>query len=196
MDIFAHALWTAAGAKALSSHRKFVEKNRGPLKAWWAALWGIFPDLFAFGFPFIAMFYLMLTGQADGISWASHHFGFPANLAWIGDLPPKLYNISHSFVTFGVVFLIVWAIRRRPYYELLGWALHICIDIPSHAGSFYPTPLFWPLSGWKFLHGVSWANPTYMIINYTALSLTWIYIVVRWIRKRKALSHNKVVSSE
>jgi hypothetical protein len=186
MDIFAHTLWTAAGAKVLNTNRKFLEKNKGPMKVWWAAFWGVAPDLFAFGFPFLAGLYFIVTGHLDLSQFGAHHgLGLPESASWISDLPPKLYNISHSFVTFAVVFLVVWAIRKRPYYEMLGWALHIAIDIPSHVANFYPTPLFWPVSNWKFLHGVSWGNPTYMIINYSALALVWIFILVHYFRKKK-----------
>lgn len=197
MDIFAHTLWTAAGGKALNTNRKFLEKNKGPMKIWWAAFWGVAPDLFAFGFPFLAALYFIIAGQMDLSQFGAHHgLGLPINAEWISDLPPKLYNISHSFVTFAVVFLVVWAIRKRlarkngsrsggPYYEMLGWALHILIDIPSHVANFYPTPLFWPVSNWKFLHGVSWGNPTYMIINYSALALVWIFILVRAHKKKR-----------
>jgi len=200
VDIFAHTLWAAAAAKGANTNKKLVEKNKKPLSAVWAGFWGVAPDLFAFGFPFLAMGYLMLTGKASGVQWAGHHFGFPPSLAWIGDLPPKLYHISHSLVVFTAVFVIVWTIRRRlarknpsrsgrPYYELFGWMLHILIDIPSHAASFYPTPFLWPVSSYKFLYGVSWANPTYMVINYSLLAIVWIWIIINAYRMKSKRTH-------
>ncbi len=187
MDILAHTLWTGALAKTANKNKKVVEKNKKPLRVGWAALWGVLPDFFAFSFPFLAMIFFIVTGEMSLSSFGEHHgFGFPAGSEWISSLPPKLYSISHSLVIFSATFLVIWAIRARrarkdptrsggPYYEMLGWALHILIDIPSHAGNFYPTPFLWPVSDYKFLHGVSWANPTYMIINYSALAIVCVY---------------------
>ncbi len=180
MDIFAHSLWTAAAAKGANKNKKLIEKNKGPLRAGVTAFWGVAPDLFAFGFPFLASLYFFITGQINLSNAASHRwFNLPESANWIAKLPPHLYQISHSLVIFSVVFLVVWTIRRRPYYEMLGWLLHILIDIPSHSANFYPTPFLWPISDFKFLYGVSWGNQIYMIINYSLLALTWGYILTR-----------------
>jgi hypothetical protein len=90
-----------------------------------------------------------------------------------------LYQYSHSLVIWAVVFLVVWAFYKRPRYELLGWALHILIDIPSHALSFYPTPFLFPISDYRFPYGIQWSNQVFMLINYSALLIVWGSILVK-----------------
>ncbi len=187
MDIFAHTLWTAAAARGVNTNKKVLLENKAPLSVGWSAFWGVFPDLFAFGLPFIAALYFIITGKISISEIGSHHgAGLPESASWIASLPPHLYQISHSAVIFAVVFLVVWAVRRRPYLELSGWLLHILIDIPSHTASFYPTPFLWPISNYHFLYGVSWANPTYMIVNYSALAVVYLYFLFRKKKQIKA----------
>ncbi len=179
MDIFAHTLWTAALAKGANTNKKVIEKNTKPLRVGWAAFFGVAPDLFAFSPVFFVAFFMLISGKISFGEFGNHHglSALEAMPSWLD--PSGLYHISHSVVIFLAVFLVVWAIRRRPYYEMMGWLLHILIDIPSHAASFYPTPFLWPLSDYRFLHGVSWANPTYMIINYSLLVIVWVYFLVK-----------------
>lgn len=168
MDIFAHTLWAAVGAKGINaaSHRRAF--NVG-----WTAFFGVFPDLFAFGFTFLTALPTFLSDR-----------GF--HRSSLSGLPHELYNYSHSLVIWAAVFLLVWAIRKKPWLPLFGWALHILIDIPSHVISFYPTPFLFPLSGYRFPYGIQWSNKWYMIINYVALAAVWMYILVRYIRRRQA----------
>ena len=182
MDILAHTLWANAGARGLN---KIREKKGKPkiIHAGWTGFWGVFPDLFAFTIPFIVALYKIITGELTSSSFGSHH-------APVGtfDLASYLYQYSHSLVIWVAVFLIVWAISRRPRYELLGWALHILIDIPSHAIGFYPTPFLFPISEYRFPYGVAWSNMWYMIINYSGLILVWTGIMVSRLRQRRKAS--------
>ncbi len=168
MDILAHMLWANYGARA---GNKQLEKKKKPLiKLPWVTFFGVFPDLFAFTIPFcIGIFNLIFKGQG------MDHLGSHHGLAGGFDLARFLYQFSHSIVIWAVVFCLVWYLSKRPRLELLGWALHILIDIPSHAASFYPTPFLFPVSEYKFLHGVSWGNTTYMIINYSLLLIVTLY---------------------
>ena len=177
MDIFAHGLWTGAAAR-YANHKKATERRVNP---WLAAFWGVVPDLFAFTIPFIAMIWALTTGD---MQWSD--FGPPEDSA-TGERPSfalshSLYNISHSAVTFAAAFGLVWLFRKRPQWEMLGWLLHIMIDIPTHSAEFFPTPLFWPISAWKFLSGFSWGVWWFMIANYTALGAAYFWL---W-RKEKA----------
>ncbi len=176
MDIFAHGLWTSAGAKLVN--KKTTKEKLSVLQT---AFWGIFPDLFAFGIPFSVLIFNVITGQM-GIDAFAHHSDMENN---IGDpsgnfpfhtLAYSLYNISHSIVVFMVVFGIVWCIRKKPVYELCGWLLHILIDIPTHSSQFYPTPVFWPVWGWKFLHGFSWGVWWFQCINYACIIIVYIWL--------------------
>jgi hypothetical protein len=105
-------------------------------------------------------------------------------LAGSFDIAAYLYQFSHSLVVWAFVFGVVWYFSKRPRYELLGWALHIFIDIPSHAIGFYPTPFLFPLSDYRFPYGVSWGNTWYMITNYTALAFVWISIAFRKVKRK------------
>lgn len=168
MDIFAHTLWAAAGARGLNA--KFKKRL---FRVGWTAFFGVFPDLFAFGIPLILSIPNMIKNGVN-IFAHSHH-----------DLSPVLYQYSHSIVIWALVFILVWIIFKRPAFFLFGWALHILIDIPSHAGNFYPTPFLFPISDYKFLHGISWANKWYMIINYSALLVVFLGMLIYEYKTKK-----------
>jgi hypothetical protein len=170
MDIFAHALWTSAGARG--ANESFFKKHR--ISVAWTAFWGIFPDLFAFGIPMILSVPMIIKN------------GFHFDRSLLLGLPQELYQYSHSLVIWAVVFLVVWLIAKRPKLALLGWALHILIDIPSHAGTFYPTPFLFPISNYKFLHGIPWSNKWYMLINYSCLLIVFGFMLIRDLRKKRA----------
>jgi hypothetical protein len=122
----------------------------------------------------------VVTGEAPLAEWHNHH-------AVLGgfDLAAYLYQYSHSLVIWAAVFIIVWIVSRRPRWELLGWALHILIDIPSHVIDFYPTPFLFPISEYRFPYGIQWSNMWYMIINYSALAGVWIWIVIKKLQKKR-----------
>ncbi len=179
MDILAHTLWTNAGARGVNKLR--AKKGKPKLMhVGWAAFWGVFPDFFAFTIPFILVIFKIITGQISSLSFGQHHMtvsGF--------DLAAYLYQYSHSLVVWATVFLVVWIISRRPRWELLGWALHILIDIPSHDIEFYATPFLFPVSAYRFPYGVAWSNKWYMIINYSALVSVWGTILFKKFRNKR-----------
>ena len=176
MDIFAHTLWTAAGARGTNATLK-KKGSSSRIHVGWAAFWGVVPDFFAFTLPFFIGMYAVLF-RGIPLREFSHH----TYISGI-DLGGYLYQYSHSLVIFAVTFIAVWAICRRPRWEMLGWALHILIDIPSHSIEFFPTPFLFPLSDYRFPYGVSWASFWYMVINYSALLLVWGGIFIRDLRK-------------
>jgi hypothetical protein len=142
----------------------------------WAVFFGVAPDLVGFA-P--AFFYMLFSG---------HSFGPKAfdSGVWVFKFASEAYNYTHSLVIFVGVALIVAALRNgRIYWPMFGWLLHILIDIPSHK-DFYETPFLFPLSNYRFSHGVSWAHPTYMFINYGALIIVYIAIYLV-LRKKKTI---------
>lgn len=163
MDIFAHGLWSAAAASGINR----VSNTR--IRPGWTALCGVFPDLFAFSLPVIQATYLRIAGTPSlgpaGRRVVPHHMEW----AW------QLYQISHSLFVFALVFGLAALIARRPVFELLGWLLHILIDIPSHSLRFFPTPFLWPVSSYHF-DGVSWANRWFMLTNYSALAIAYFLL--------------------
>ncbi|OGD32488.1 hypothetical protein A3C91_02555 [Candidatus Azambacteria bacterium RIFCSPHIGHO2_02_FULL_52_12] len=177
MDIFAHGLWAGAGYKALN--RKYGTKLNVKI----AAFWGIFPDIFAFSIPLTWMTVQLLLGNIQTSDF-SHHpaVGEPPaqDTLWIFALANSLYSISHSAVVFFAVFFGVWFILKRPVWELGGWLLHILIDVPTHTYQFFPTPVFWPLSGITF-SGIAWSEPWFMFLNYGMLLVMYLFLM----RKKK-----------
>jgi len=170
MDILAHTLWANAGGKGLN---KVLDKKGKPklkVHVGWTAFWGVFPDLFAFLIPFVISYSSLLINGGNFFD-ARHHSSF--------GISSTLYQYSHSLVIWAVVFIIIWIISKRPRLELLGWALHILIDIPSHAIGFFPTPFLFPISEYRFPYGVSWSNKLYMIINYSALLVIYVGFLIK-----------------
>lgn len=180
MDIFAHILWANAGARGANAIAERKGKKKFKISPFWTGFFGVAPDFFAFTIPFLMVIYNGIFGESSFSEFGRHHITNPSGF----DLAAYLYQFSHSLVIFALVFILVWVISRRPRYELLGWLLHILIDIPSHSAGFYPTPFLFPISDYKFLYGVSWANIWYMIINYSLLAIIWIYILIKKLRKR------------
>ncbi|MBI5139393.1 hypothetical protein HZA26_02170 [Candidatus Nomurabacteria bacterium] len=178
MDIFAHTLWANAMAReandlALKKNQSTQVDKKFQMHVGWTAFFGVFPDFFAFTIPFLLRFYFIIVGgnslstffERPRIEGEGFQNGF--------DLAHNLYQYSHSLVIWGFVFIVVWAIYKRPRYELLGWALHILIDIPSHVLAFFPTPFLFPISDYKFPYGIQWSNQWFAIINYSLLLLVF-----------------------
>jgi len=163
MDIFAHALWTAVAAKIVG------DKTRKPIRLGWAAFWGVFPDLFTFTVPAVMRVWWYSTGTTHSLL-PDPQSARRLQFAW------QLYHCSHSLLVFALVFGLVWLIFRRPVFEMLGWALHILIDIPTHQGIF-AVRFLWPLSNYAF-SGIRWEAPWFLAANYGVLFglLAWLWV--------------------
>lgn len=177
MDVFAHTLWTAAAAKGVNEKLDADHAARR-LNVGLTAFFGVMPDLFAFTIPFVWLFWqrLVLRNPVDFIRPGVQPTGTAAKLMALSE---HLYNISHSAIIFAAVFGLVWLLRGSPYWELSGWLLHIVIDIPTHTNDFFPTPVLWPLSKWHFTHGISWAEPWFMLVNYGAIAVVYLILIIR-----------------
>jgi hypothetical protein len=158
MDILAHALWTAGAAVPLR------RRLRRPLSVGWAVYWGVFPDVFSFSVPALVRIWWYLSGTTTSLlpnANGPQHFRF----VW------QLYYASHSLLVFAVAFGLGWILAGRPVLEMLGWGLHILIDIPTHQGMF-ALHFLWPLSSCR-LSGVRWEDRRFMAGNYSALFLLY-----------------------
>jgi membrane-bound metal-dependent hydrolase YbcI (DUF457 family) len=114
MDILSHGLWggIAFGRK---SRRSF----------WLAFAIGLAPDLLSFGILWTAV----ILGLADPPDF-SH--GTPPE----STIPPyvhHLYDVTHSFLVFLFVFLLIWFATKRPRWEVAAWGLHVLVDVPTHS---------------------------------------------------------------
>lgn len=165
MDILSHGLW---GGLAVGRENK---------KSFWGAFaFGVFPDVFAFGLPFSHLVFSLLSGGAGEVvtEHASGHPNIPAYTY-------GLYDISHSLVVFLAIFLLVWAVRRKPLWEMSAWGLHIALDIFTHNDKFFPTPFLWPVSDF-YVNGIAWGQPLIFFPNVALLAALYAYW---WYVRRK-----------
>ncbi len=168
MDIFAHGLWTNA---IFESVARVKQKTRSRREIWLAILFGVAPDIFAFGSLLITN---IVTGFGNYMLIPSYVYG--------------LYNFSHSLLIFISVFIIVGAIRGRPYWLLSAWGLHILIDLYSHSRSFFATPFLFPLSSFT-VSGISWDTPIFFALNYIALAVVYLWLYA-WRKSKVAQNEN------
>jgi hypothetical protein len=171
MDVVAHALWTNAVFYA-----KYARDRR---QRYWAAFFGVMPDFIAFGPVFAVMAWQRLFNNITVGSYMAAY----AHPSGIYAFAIQAYNYSHSLVVFGIAFVAIWLARRgRPYWPMLGWALHIVIDIFTHP-DFFRTPFLYPLSNVRNYHAISWAHPLFMLINYSCIAV--VYIIIWRYQRRK-----------
>jgi hypothetical protein len=159
VDILSHGLWGGIA---------FGRRNRPSF--WLAFVIGLAPDLMSFGILYGAV----TLGMADAPDFSR---GTPPESS-IPQYVPHLYNVTHSFLVFLLVFLLVWRLRRRPLWELAAWGLHVLVDVPTHSFAFFPTPVFWPLSNWKF-DGWQWMTPAILVSNYLLLAICYAWFAFR-----------------
>jgi membrane-bound metal-dependent hydrolase YbcI (DUF457 family) len=162
VDTLSHGLW---GGAAFAP--------RGPRKFGAAFFFGVAPDLFSFGlFHATRPDWLKarILGDVSG----------PPSLAILPDFVFHAYNLTHSLVVWAVVFSLVWALRKRPFWPLAAWGLHVVCDIPTHNSSYFPTPYLWPFPT-PYVEGISWATPWFMALNYGALLAAYlgIFLIAR-----------------
>lgn len=159
MDIVSHGLWGGAA---------FGRKNK---KSFWTAfVFGIAPDFLAFA-PFFATIFL-------GLSKLPNIHQEPPDPALIPSYVYNVYSVTHSLVIFLSVFLIVWFVLKRPFWEMSAWGLHIIMDIPTHSHAFFPTPFLWPLSHLE-VNGIPWSHAVIMIPNIILLVIIYCLFFIK-----------------
>ena len=98
------------------------------------------------------------------IVFSEFEFGRPSREElpyWVYDL----YDISHSMVTALVFIAIAYKINKDFAWPMLAWPMHIIVDFFTHSIEFFPTPILWPISDYRF-DGVPWSNPYVLGINF------------------------------
>ncbi len=156
-----------------------VAFGRASKKSFWLSfLFGVGPDLLSFGL-FTAGTWVGLFDHPD---WSSGRHPDPSQIPQFVHI---LYDVTHSFIVFALIFALVWFFRKKPLYEMLGWPLHILVDIPTHSDQFFPTPFLWPLSDYR-VNGHPWSSPEIFIPNVILiLSLyLWFYVIKPWRQKK------------
>jgi len=163
MDFISHGLWGGIA---------FGRKNKRNFL--FSFLIGIAPDVLSFG-VFFAMTILGIIDKPNFGVGPHDPNSFPS-IIYI------LYNITHSLVIFGIVFLIIWMILKRPFLLLLSWGIHVILDIFTHSFEFFPTPFLWPISDFK-LDAWMWGNPWIFISNLVLLIVLYVWFFIVKIRK-------------
>lgn len=151
MDTFSHALW----GKGLFGYRKY---------RWFSIFFGALPDLLSFGLYFL--FNLLIS--SDGLKT-----GKPS----LDEIPIwvfRLYDFSHSIIVALIFILIVYRFNKDFCFPMLAWPLHILLDFPTHSKAYFPTPIFWPISDFKF-DGIPWSNPYIWFANVFCILIIFIY---------------------
>ncbi len=180
MEIVAHGLWAAAAVVG-ARKKTHVRAHLG-----WTVWWAAFPDVLAFGVPIIAGLALMAVGRAG----ETHHFPPRAHLG----LP--LYPAAHSLIVFAAVFGLTCLALRRIAYSMLGWLMHILIDIPTHSYSYYATRFLWPVSGFG-IDGIAWWTPWFWVATYVALATVYFLMWrMGWLKRGAASSRNAIEPAE
>jgi len=168
MDIFAHAAWTN-----IVFYKKYKKER---LNRFLSVLFGLLPDFASFSPIFIYGFFT-----------STKFFDLVGLDLWVVNFANESYKYTHSIIIFALVALLIYFLRGRVWYwPMFGWALHILIDIGTHK-NFYETPFLFPISDYKFGYGISWAHPTFMLLNYGLLAvfyICWFFVV----RNRKTQS--------
>jgi hypothetical protein len=71
-----------------------------------------------------------------------------------------------------MAFAVTTLVSRWAVLSMLGWLLHILIDIVTHSLSYYATPFLWPLSDFC-VDGIAWWTPWFWMVTYAALALVY-----------------------
>ena len=151
MDTLSHALY----GKGFFGYRKY---------RWFSFLFGALPDLLSFGLYFL---YILL------LNIVKLNFGKPSDDTipyWVYDL----YDFSHSIVIAFIFIGIAYKINKDFSFPMLAWPSHIILDFFTHSIEFFPTPIFWPVSDFKF-DGIPWSTPSILIINVVCIFLLFVY---------------------
>ena len=151
MDTISHALW----GKGLFGYRKY---------RWYAALFGAIPDLLSFGVYFL---FNIITNPTN----------FKTGKPDLNDIPNwvfNLYDFSHSIVIAFIFIAIAYKVNKDFCIPMLAWTLHIIIDFFTHSVQYFPTPIFWPISSYRF-DGIPWSTPIIWFFNIFLIILIFIY---------------------
>jgi hypothetical protein len=99
-----------------------------------------------------------------------------------------LHCILHSAILAATITVLIWELYGAFWLPLLGWWSHIVIDVFTHSVDFYPSPVFYPLTQNGF-DGIAWNTPWFMVLTYSALILTSIWLPLN-ARQAKAKHSN------
>jgi hypothetical protein len=152
MDIISHALWTNLVFQGQSAETRA-----------WMAFFSVLPDLVSFtGIAWKRMTMRLLHYRAPSLK------SMPAYVF-------HLYDFTHSLL----IWLAVYLILRMLAFDLaafiyVGWGFHILLDVFTHRSDYFPTPILFPVSKFKF-SGIRWSNKWFMLFNYSVLFFLYLF---------------------
>ena len=168
MDILSHALWAGAAGELIRRRRH----TSGRMLAATVAL-GAAPDIVSL-LPMAVWSLSQPASFALTRDYISAMPGTePAMPAIVGLLSHHAHCAMHSAVVAAAVGLLIWWRRPRLLPVLVGWWLHIALDIPTHSNDYYAVPFLYPLAYWG-INGVAWTTPWVLATDYVALGLAFL----------------------
>ncbi len=171
MDILAHGLWAGVGA-GLVSRRWALSRRTVTLTVVLAVL----PDLLQL-LPMLGWALFSKEGFAALRAYAQALPSFdPVLPPTVELLTFHLHCLMHSAVIAGAATLLLWGVLRSFWIALLGWWLHIVIDVFTHSADFYPSPVLYPFTQRGF-DGLAWNTPWFMVVNYIALFAACLWLL-------------------
>lgn len=170
MDIFAHALWVGAGVTYLKQKKKLSNRTR-----WWTIAFSVAPDI-----PlFIPVFLWALSPSGSFKAFFDYIIATPGREPPIPSavilISNHLHCIMHSVVIAAAVTLVAFAFLKMFLFPLVGWWIHIVIDIFTHSKEYYAVPIFYPFSE-KAFDGIAWIDPKFFIVNYVLIAFAYILL--------------------
>ena len=166
MDMLAHGLWTGIGVAVARRHWCVTRRQAGA-----AIALSVLPDFL----QSIPLLYWIAAGDGTVALLVVYAFASPGTEPpmpeTVGLLAHHLHCVTHSAVVALPVSLAAMMLARGSWFPLLGWWSHILIDVFTHSATFYPSPVFYPITYAGF-DGIGWNEPWFLVLNYAALAAT------------------------
>ena len=175
MDVLSHGLWATALGETL---RRRGLATRGQVAG--AAAFGLMPDLVALA-P-VSIWAIGAESSVDAVR--AYIFAMPGTepimAPWAHMLEHHIHCSAHSLIVLGVVTLLSFWKFRWLRVPLVGWWLHIALDVPTHSQEYYAVTIFYPFTQWSF-DGIAWTHPAVLGFNYFALAMVygWLFLTRR-----------------
>lgn len=168
MDIVAHGLWAALLCRWQGRER--------PMRRTTTALtvgMAMAPDL-------VQLTPIVISALVLPEGWTALQAYFHALPHYLPVLPPLVEALMHhlhctmhsALVATAVTWLVWWRLQRL-WWPLLGWWMHIVIDVFTHSADFYPSPVLYPITQQGF-DGWAWNDPWLLMVNYIFILLLWL----------------------
>jgi len=182
VDVISHALWAGAAAEALRRAGRFSRRDVAG-----AAALGAMPDLV--GMLPVTAWAAGSPSPLDsvlGYVWATPGQE-PPMTAWARLAEHHLHCGAHSLVILALATMACAALLRPMLPALLGWWMHVLLDIPTHSEEYYAVTIFYPFTEWS-VDGIAWTTPWVLATNWLLLAATYAAL---WRFRPRGLSGSK-----